>query len=142
MKHQHPHHPGPQRQRASHQGRKLRFEGTRWACPHCRANSEIRTSRMLSSTLRESVYACTNVECGHTFVVRASADYTLSPSATPDPAVRMPLSKHVRRHLVRAVIDCADEEDYQAQFTPPAAPDLFEHAGAPPAQHTSRSLTV
>lgn len=115
-----------ERQRASHKGKKLRFEGTRWACPHCKATSEIRTSRMLSDTLRESIYACTNPECGHTFVVRASADYTLSPSATPDPKVNMPLSKHVRRGLVRAVLDCAHEEAHEAQFTPARTPDLFE----------------
>jgi len=116
----------PERQLRRHQGKKLRFEGTRWACPHCDATCEIRTSRMLSKTLRESSYACTNPECGHTFVVRASADYTLSPSATPNPTVNMPLSTHVRRGLVRVVLDCADTEDHETQFTPARTPDLFE----------------
>lgn len=116
----------PARQQRRHQGKKLRFEGTRWACPHCKATSEIRTSRMLSETLRESIYACTNPECGHTYVVRASADYTLSPSATPDPKVNMPLSKHVRRGMVRALLDCAAEEDHDAQFTHAHTADLFE----------------
>lgn len=116
----------PERQRTSHLGKKLRFEGTRFPCPHCEATSEIRTARMLGATLRESIYACTNPECGHTFVVRASADYTLSPSATPNPRVNMPLSTHVRRGLVRAVLDCAHEEEHDTQFTPARTPDLFE----------------
>ncbi len=51
----------PERQRTSHQGRKLRYEGTRFPCPHCKASSEIRTSRMVSATMRESIYQCTNV---------------------------------------------------------------------------------
>lgn len=113
--------------RESHQGKRLRFEGTRWPCPHCKACSHIRTSRMVSDTMREAVYACSNPECGHTYVVRASADYTLSPSATPNPAVRLPLSSHVRRGLVRAQLDCAQGAEHEAQFTPAQSTgDLFE----------------
>ena len=115
----------PERQRTSHQGRKLRYEGTRFPCPHCKASSEIRTSRMVSATMRESIYQCTNVECGHTFIVDAEASRTLSPSATPDPTVNMPLSTHVRRDMVRVVLDNASEADYQARFTPPVTGDLF-----------------
>ena len=115
----------PERQRTSHQGRKLRYEGTRFPCPHCKASSEIRTSRMVSATMRESIYQCTNVECGHTFIVDAEASRTLSPSATPDPTVNMPLSAHVRRDMVRVVLDNASEADYQARFTPPVTGDLF-----------------
>lgn len=120
----------PARQRTSHQGRRLRFEGTRWACPHCRASSEIRTSRMLTATLRESIYACTNVECGHTYVVMAEVARTLSPSATPDPRVVLPLSSHVQRAMLRAVLDCADEQAHEALFTPARTPDLFASAPA------------
>ena len=115
----------PERQRTSHQGRKLRYEGTRFPCPHCKASSEIRTSRMVSATMRESIYQCTNGECGHTFIVDAEASRTLSPSATPDPTVNMPLSAHVRRDMVRVVLDNASEADYQACFTPPVTGDLF-----------------
>ncbi len=115
----------PERQRTSHQGRKLRYEGTRFPCPHCKASSEIRTSRMVSATMRESIYQCTNVECGHTFIVDAEASRTLSPSATPDPTVNIPLSTHVRRDMVRVVLDNASEADYQARFTPPVTGDLF-----------------
>ena len=115
----------PERQRTSHQGRKLRYEGTRFPCPHCKASSEIRTSRMVSATMRESIYQCTNVECGHTFIVDAEASRTLSPSATPDPTVNIPLSTHVRRDMVRVVLDNASEAAYQARYTAPATGDLF-----------------
>ena len=115
----------PERQRTSHQGRKLRYEGTRFPCPHCKASSEIRTSRMVSATMRESIYQCTNVECGHTFIVDAEASRTLSPSATPDPTVNIPLSTHVRRDMVRVVLDNASEAAYQARYTAPMTGDLF-----------------
>lgn len=115
----------PERQRNSHQGRKLRYEGTRFPCPHCKASSEIRTSRMVSPTMRESIYQCTNVECGHTFIVDAEASRTLSPSATPDPTVNIPLSTHVRRDMVRVVLDNASEAAYQARYTTPVTGDLF-----------------
>lgn len=115
----------PERQRTSHQGRKLRYEGTRFPCPHCKASSEIRTSRMVSATMRESIYQCTNVECGHTFIVDAEASRTLSPSATPDPTVNIPLSTHVRRDMVRVVLDNASEADYRARYTTPVTGDLF-----------------
>ena len=122
----------PERQRTSHQGRKLRYEGTRFPCPHCKASSEIRTSRMVSATMRESIYQCTNVECGHTFIVDAEASRTLSPSATPDPTVNIPLSTHVRRDMVRVVLDNASEADYQARFTPPVTGDLFPGGASTP----------
>jgi len=121
-------HRGP---RGNHQGRRLRMEGTRLPCPHCEAASEIRTSRMITSTMRESMYACTNLECGHTFVATLEIVRTLSPSATPNPLVCLPLSTHVQRDMLRAVLDAAGHAPHQAQFTPPATRDLF-HGGASP----------
>lgn len=113
------------RMRTSHQGRRLKNEGTRMACPHCGASSEIRTSRMVSKTMRELIFACTNVECGHTFVALTEIVRTLSPSATPDPAVNLPLSSHVRRDMVRVVLDNAHEAEHQARYTAPVTGDLF-----------------
>jgi len=115
----------PGRQRTSQQGRRLRYEGTRFQCPHCKASSEIRTGRMVSDTMREAIYACTNVECGHTFVVLSEVARTLSPSATPDPTVNLPLSTHVRRDMVRVVLDNAGESEHQARYTLPVTGDLF-----------------
>ncbi|QIL83602.1 ogr/Delta-like zinc finger family protein [Diaphorobacter sp. HDW4A] len=115
----------PRRERVSHQGRKLRMEGTRMACAHCKASAEIRTSAMLTVTMRETIYQCTNVECGHTFVVASEVVRTLCPSATPDPTVNIPLSTHVRRDMLRVVLDNAGEAAHVARFTLPVTGDLF-----------------
>lgn len=116
------------RQHSRHQGRKLKNEGTRMACPHCDAQAEIRTSRIVSKTMRELAYACTNVECGHTFLAATEILRTLSPSATPNPAVNLPLSTHVHRDMVRVVLDNARLSEYQPRYTLPITGDLF--AGA------------
>ena len=115
----------PERQRTSHQGRKLRYEGTRFPCPHCKASSEIRTGRMVSATMRESIYQCTNVECGCTFVVVSEINRLLNPGGTPNPKVNIPLSSHVRREMVRVMLDNAGEAEHQARYTLPVTGDLF-----------------
>ncbi len=125
----------PTRERVSHQGRKLRYEGTRWPCPHCKASSEIRTSYMVSGTMRESFYQCTNVECGACFVVTAEATRQLNVGATPNPAVTIPLSSHVRRDMVRVVLDNAGEVAHETRFTTPVTGDLF--AGNTPPVNTT-----
>lgn len=123
------------RERSSHRGRKLKNEGTRMACPHCDAQAEIRTSRLVSKTMREFIYACTNMECGHTFVALSEIVRTLSPSATPNPTVNLPLSSHVRRDMVRVVLDNAGESLHQARYTAPITGDLF--AGPAPVVNTT-----
>jgi len=105
----------------------------RMACPHCGWPAVIRTSQAMSALTRQLVYACTNVECGHTFVANTEIVYTLSPSATPDPAVHLPLSRHVRRELLAAELEHAPRADYDAQNGRPYTPGLFEERQAPPA---------
>jgi len=68
-----------------------------YRCPHCQAKATTRHSSQASPILRELIYQCTDVECGHTFVVHAAAVRTLSPSAKPDPLVYLPISEHTRR---------------------------------------------
>ncbi|RKU01807.1 transcriptional regulator [Burkholderia sp. Nafp2/4-1b] len=68
-------------------------------CPHCRTRANARSSRELSLTLREVTYQCTNVDCGHTYIVNMEFARTLSPSATPNLALKLPLSPHVRERL-------------------------------------------
>ena len=114
-----------ERQRSKHQGRKLRYEGTRMACPMCRASSEIRTSYMPSETMRETFYQCTNVECGCMFVFTGEITRLLNPGATPNPKVNIPLSTHVRRDMVRVVLDNTSEADHEARYTTPVTGDLF-----------------
>lgn len=60
-------------------------------CPHCRAGSFRRSSRMITPMLREVFYACRNIACGHTWKASLIFEYSLSPSAIPDPGLNLPL---------------------------------------------------
>ena len=70
-------------------------------CPHCRARAFIRTSEEMTTTMREITYQCTDPECGHTYVVVAEVDRTLSPSAKPNPSVLLPISQIVKDRVMR-----------------------------------------
>lgn len=81
--------------------RRPRSKAVAHRCPHCRAHSTVRTSREVTLTLREVTYQCSNAECGHTYVVNMEFARTLSPSATPNLALKLPMSKHVRERLAK-----------------------------------------
>lgn len=70
-------------------------------CPHCRTRALIRSSRELSTLLREITMACQDAECGHTFVVHAEIARTLSPSAKPDPDVFLPINEKTRNLIAQ-----------------------------------------
>lgn len=112
--------------------RTLPRERTRLHCPHCDAPALIRTSVQITVLTRETTYCCTNAECGHTFNALTEIVRTLSPSATPNPSVNLPLSTHVRRDLMRATLDHAQPSDYAPQNTRPVNRDLFEARPPPP----------
>lgn len=61
-------------------------------CPHCKADSTVRTSRPLSDTVREAKVQCNNPECAHTWIAHLAAVRTIAPSMTPNPKVYIPLS--------------------------------------------------
>lgn len=127
----------PAPERASKQGRRMRYEGTRTACPMCDASSEIRTSQAITKTMRESTYQCTNVECGCTFVVVAEINRLLNPGATPNPKVNIPISSHVRRDMLRVLLDNAREAAHDARYTLPVTGDLFAADAAKAGPDTS-----
>ncbi|HDR8929189.1 TPA: ogr/Delta-like zinc finger family protein [Burkholderia vietnamiensis] len=70
-------------------------------CPHCKGRVIARSSRYMSITLREIVFVCRDPECGHTFVANLEAVRTLSPSAKPNEAIRLPLSPHVKERVMK-----------------------------------------
>lgn len=70
-------------------------------CPHCLTRANARSSREMSLTFREVTYQCTNAQCGHTYVVNMEFARTLSPSATPNLSLNLPLSPHVRSQLAQ-----------------------------------------
>ncbi|WP_417159551.1 ogr/Delta-like zinc finger family protein [Streptomyces cyaneofuscatus] len=66
-------------------------------CPHCDSRAIARTSKALTSTMREIRYACVDPECGHTYVATLEIVRTLSPSAKPNPSVILPIVKVTQR---------------------------------------------
>lgn len=107
-------------------------EAMRLQCPHCKHPCVIRTSEQITVLTRQSVYCCVNAECGHTFVANTEIVRTLSPSATPDPSVNLPLSTHVRRDMLRAQLDHAASAEHVTSNTAPVTADLFMQQGGPP----------
>jgi hypothetical protein len=92
----------------------------RMRCPHCKSSASIRTSTEITVLLREMSLICSNPACGHTFIAATEINRTLSPSAIPDPNVRLPLSKHVqRRELVQQLMTLPTAEPRAPMPTSP-----------------------
>lgn len=85
----------------------------RWGrvCPHCGAPSIIRTSSTVTKEYSEQMRICQNPLCGHIWIDALHAIRTLSPSSVPDIKVHIPLSKHVRRERVVAVMLQAEQQE-------------------------------
>ena len=94
-------------------------------CPHCRAVAIARSSNVLTSTSRDLFYQCSNVACGHTFRAVLEVNCTISPSATPDPKVVIPMSKHIRRGLLGEQLQRMPTADYEPDLTGQIV-DLFD----------------
>jgi hypothetical protein len=62
-------------------------------CHHCGSRAVIRTSRSLSTLVREAYCQCTNVGCATTYKIQIDTVYTIAPSLRPNPAVYLPLGK-------------------------------------------------
>lgn len=86
-------------------------------CPHCRSVAIARSSNVLTVTSRDLFYQCSNVACGHTFRAVLEVNCTISPSATPDPRVVIPLSKHIRRQLLGEQLQRMPQSDYAPDTT-------------------------
>ncbi|EPF8031696.1 ogr/Delta-like zinc finger family protein [Vibrio fluvialis] len=50
-------------------------------CPECGEKSRIQKSNRLTNSVADLYCACSDPECGHTFVMSLSYSHTLSPSA-------------------------------------------------------------
>lgn len=50
-------------------------------CPECQADAKISKTNRKHPQLSDLYCACSNIECGHTFVMNVSFSHTLSPSA-------------------------------------------------------------
>ena len=68
-------------------------------CPECLASATIRKTNRKHPQLADVYCSCTNVECGHTFVMNVSFSHTISPSALKG------------QGRVKELIDAMPEED-------------------------------
>ena len=70
----------------------------RLICPHCGCHANTRTSTKMSPLTGHAYYACSNVDCGHTFKAAFEIVGTISPSAMPNPAIVLPTCKGVGKN--------------------------------------------
>lgn len=59
------------------------------SCPHCGGPTAIRNSKTHDRLYRQIYYGCLDFECGHTFSADLLITHTISPSACPDPDVKL-----------------------------------------------------
>ena len=109
-----------------HLQRHVRRESRRIHCPHCKWPATVRTSETVSELTRQTTYSCTNWECGHNFKTLEEIVCSLTPSSTPNPAIHLPLSSHVRRGLLQRQLDQERTVDHTPENGTPSTLDLFE----------------
>lgn len=74
----------------------------RLVCPHCNGPLRIRTSEGTHVLLRTAYLQCANEACG--FCARAQFEITheLSPSAMPNPTIKLPVAPVIMRRQAMA----------------------------------------
>ena len=97
----------------------------RMMCPHCKQNVYTRSSGQLTTTSRETIFYCRNYECGHVFSAVTEINRTISPSATPDPTVVLPMSSHIKRDLLQQQLQSMPTADYKPRNSGFETGDLF-----------------
>lgn len=70
--------------------------GMKTKCPHCDSLAFIRSSKQLGKLVKEASCQCSNLVCGHTFIVSVEVVRTISPAAFPDPLVAAQLKQSDR----------------------------------------------
>lgn len=65
--------------------------GTRRRCPHCESYARIRHSETQSPLTRMTWYRCTNLYCGFTWVEGSEVLHGITPSACPNPTIKIPV---------------------------------------------------
>lgn len=98
-------------------------------CPHCNEWALITSTKVQSPTVTHHYAVCRNHECGHTWRLAAVAEVTLSPSATPNSTVVLPLASHIRRDLIATQMRVSATVEHKPEMSPPTSGDLFAHLG-------------
>ncbi|MFB9847210.1 ogr/Delta-like zinc finger family protein [Oceanisphaera arctica] len=68
-----------------------KYSAIRRSCPHCEAPARIRTSEAQSALSRITKYQCSNIDCCHVWVEGSEVLYSIVPSASPNPTVKIPV---------------------------------------------------
>ena len=75
----------------------------RSVCPHCGMSMRIRSSEGMSELVRNIYMQCTNEACGATYRAMLEITHQLSPSGTPNPAIKLPNADFgMRREAVQS----------------------------------------
>lgn len=65
------------------------------SCPHCLSRARAYKSRLLSVLFKEISYACTDPDCGYSFVANLEIARTLSLPSVANPDINIPLSQRL-----------------------------------------------
>ncbi|WP_145535217.1 ogr/Delta-like zinc finger family protein [Yersinia alsatica] len=86
-------------------------------CPDCGTPAHIRKTNRKHSHIADLYCACTNLECGHTFVMNATFSHTLSPSALTHSRLIKDLVDHIspqeRQEAIRLLQVAHKDEEQQ-----------------------------
>lgn len=71
------------------------------------------------------------MECGGTYGATMEINRRISPSATPDPTINLPNSKHMRVDVIKAQMDYGQTSDRPllSDRVKPVTGDLFSRPG-------------
>jgi len=71
-------------------------------CPHCGSRLSIRHSQIENALLKTLYGQCQNLECGWTGRGNLEWVYQISPSAQPNPEIKLPFTSLSEKKLVTA----------------------------------------
>ena len=78
-------------------------------CPHCHAKCKATKTQQITEIYREVTFTCTNENCGCVFVAAIEPVRLLSLPANPDPAIKIPLSRHISKEKIEAMFSILGE---------------------------------
>lgn len=78
------------------------------ACPDCGGPMRVRNSVGLHPLFRNVFFQCMNVNCGGVYGGNMEITRVMSPSATPNPAIDLPMAETTLRRIA-----AQDEQDKQ-----------------------------
>ncbi|WP_421865197.1 ogr/Delta-like zinc finger family protein [Motiliproteus sp.] len=70
-------------------------------CPHCQGPIRVRNSVAMHPLLRSTFLQCMNLACGATFRGQAEITHEISPPATPNPDINLPMAPAAIRRMAQ-----------------------------------------